>query len=206
MPSHTIASIASTTAPYKPQNFDNLIGTPGFSDKLLKTHFKLYEAYVKNTNELSAQLNDLVKAEKEKTPAFAEMRRRFGWEFNGMRLHEFYFANMGGKEPAAADSPFHDAATRSFGTFDLWKRDFMGTGAMRGVGWAICYQDPADGRLLNVWVEEHNVNHLAGARPVLIMDAFEHAFITDYGTDRPAYIKAFFDTIDWKAVDSRLTQ
>ena len=204
MSTSTTSQIAATTAAYKAKNFESLIGINGFSEKLLRTHFKLYEGYVKNTNDLGENLQALVKEEKEKTPQFAEMRRRFGWEFNGMRLHEFYFGNMGGKEALSSGSPFHDAATRSFGTIDLWKRDFVGTGAMRGIGWAICYQDPADGRLLNVWVDEHNVNHLSGAKPILVMDAFEHAFLTDYGTDRASYIKAFFETINWEVVGSRL--
>ena len=204
MPANAIVTIGESTKHYQAQNFENLIGMKGFSDRLLRTHFKLYEGYVTNTNALNDHLHKLATEQREKTPEFAELRRRFGWEFNGMRLHEYYFGNLGGTEPLSSDSHLHQAISSSFGDFDLWKRDFLGTGAMRGIGWVICYQDPADGRLLNVWIDEHNVNHLAGGKPILVMDVFEHAFITDYGTDKASYMKSFFENIHWDVVSSRL--
>ena len=96
--------------------------------------------------------------------------------------------------------------TEQFGSVEAWATDFKATGAMRGIGWVVLYEDPATGRLINTWINEHDVGHLAGARPVLIMDVFEHAFIPDYGLKRAEYIEAFFKNIDWKAVDSRLGQ
>ena len=204
MPAKAIVTIGSNTKPYEAQNFEHLIGMKGFSEKLLKTHFKLYEGYVTNTNTLNQKLRDLLTQDKEKSPEFDEMRRRFGWEFNGMRLHEYYFGNMGGKTPLAPDSRLAESLAASFGDFDAWQRDFTATGAMRGIGWVISYQDPTDGRLLNVWIDEHNTNHLAGAQPILVMDVFEHAFITDYGLDKAGYIKAFFQNINWETVASRL--
>ena len=159
---------------------DFIIGTPGFSEKLLKTHFKLYEAYVQIANELGQQMSSLVTEEKEKTPVFAELRRRFGWEFNGMRLHELYFGNMGGKEPISSSASFHQAATRSYGNFDIWKRDFVGTGSMRGIGWAILFQDPATGHLTNPWVTLDRDGVPAGFRPLVVMDVWVQAFMRDY--------------------------
>src|SRR5580765_4264876 len=81
------------TDTYQPQNFEHLLGTAGFSDKLLKDHFKLYENYVKNTNKLLGLLS-ASRAGDTEDPRFSEVRRRFGWEFDGMRLHEYYFGNM----------------------------------------------------------------------------------------------------------------
>jgi len=204
MPAQAIVTVGATPKPYEPQHFDHLIGMRGFSEKLLRAHFKLYEGYVTNTNLLNEKLSELLREKKEASPEFSEMRRRFGWEFNGMRLHELYFGNLGGTTTLEPSSPLGEALTAGFGDVDSWKRDFTATGAMRGIGWVICYQDPTDGRLLNVWIEEHNVNHLAGGKPILVMDVFEHAFITDYGMDKAAYIKAFFENVTWDAVTSRL--
>jgi Fe-Mn family superoxide dismutase len=91
----------------------------------------------------------------------------------------------------------------NFGSYDKWAADFKATGAMRGIGWAVLFEDPQTGRLFNVWINEHDVGHLAGGQPLLIMDVFEHAYLPDYGLKRGEYIQAFFDNIDWKAVEGR---
>ena len=74
---------------------------------------------------------------------------------------------------------------------------------IRGVGWSVLYQDPIEGRLINTWIGEHQIGHLAGGTPLLIMDVWEHAFMLDYGTDRMAYIKAFFNNVNWEAAAER---
>lgn len=190
--------------PFEAKKYDHLIGMPGFSEKLLTTHFKLYQGYVANTNTLVDQFRNLATEGKEKTPAFAEQKRRFGWEWNGMRLHEYYFDNLGGKEPLASSNRLQGLIAENFGEFEAWKKDFVATGAMRGIGWVILYQDNLTGRLFNSWIEEHQTNHLAGGQPLLVMDVFEHAFMTDYGTDRASYINAFFNNINWDVVSGRV--
>src|SRR3990167_4759942 len=116
---------------YTAQNFDHLIGIKGLSEQLLKNHFTLYQGYVTNTNKL---LDELAKTEKG-TPQYAEMMRRFGWEWNGMRLHELYFGNL--KKDAAkiaAGSKIHAKLAADFGSFESWEKDFRAAGAMRGIG------------------------------------------------------------------------
>lgn len=190
--------------PYAPQNFDRLIGTPGFSDTLLKNHFTLYQGYVTNTNKLSDKLSALSKDGKGADPEFAELKRRFGWEFNGMRLHELYFGNMT-KSPSATpkDSALFKKVTEEFGSWEAWEKDFKATGAMRGIGWAVLYSDKQGGRLFNEWVNEHDMGHLAGCTPLLILDIFEHAFMIDYGLKRADYIEAFSKAIDWQVAAER---
>jgi Fe-Mn family superoxide dismutase len=190
--------------PYEARDFSKLKGMKGFSDKLLEMHFTLYQGYVKNTNLLADELGKLAAAGQAGTPAFAELRRRFGWELNGMRLHELYFGNLGGKEPLKADSKLMKKIQENFGSYEKWVEDFKATGMMRGIGWAVLAEDPATGRLFNLWINEHDVGHLAGGTPILIMDVFEHAFITDYGLKRADYIQAFFENIDWPATEARL--
>jgi len=189
---------------YEPKNFEHLLGTKGFSDQLLKNHFTLYQGYVTNTNKLAEASSMLLKEGKTGTPEFAELERRFGWEFNGMRLHEYYFGNMikGGKE-LDKNSKFFKKVIEDFGSYENWAKDFKATGTMRGIGWAILYYDQMAGRLFNVWINEHDVGHLSGAIPILVMDVFEHAFMIDYGLKRADYIEAFFKAIDWSVVVNR---
>lgn len=194
---------------YKPQQF-NLSNLTGISDKTLEMHLKLYEGYVKATNELTARIAAILsdgKVDQEEMPAYSELTRRLGFEYNGMVLHEYYFGNM--KRQGGPDAPhgseFRNAVERSFPGYDIWKADFTSVGKMRGVGWAICYLDPANGLVSNHWVELHETGNIAGFVPLLVMDVWEHAFLLDYKpADRPKYIEAFLSNVDWDAVEKRL--
>jgi Fe-Mn family superoxide dismutase len=111
----------------------------------------------------------------------------------------------GGTGDANRGSKFLQAAENSYGSYDIWKADFVGIGKMRGVGWAICYENPSNGLLSNHWITLHETGNVAGFNPVLVMDVWEHAFILDYKpAERPKYIEAFFSNIDWQAVERRL--
>jgi Fe-Mn family superoxide dismutase len=188
---------------YQAKDYSSLIGTPGLSETLLKNHFTLYQGYVTNTNKLADTLAAMLKEGKTGTPEYAELKRRMGWEFNGMRLHELYFENLGGKAPLDKAGKFGKKVAELFGSYDAWELDFRTVGAMRGIGWAVLYQD-ATGGMFNQWINEHDVGHLAGCTPVLIMDVFEHAFMIDYGLKRADYIATFFKSIKWEAVENRL--
>jgi Fe-Mn family superoxide dismutase len=189
---------------YQAKNYEQLIGIKGFSETLLKNHFTLYQGYVTNTNKLMEALVEMHKGGKTATPEYAELKRRFGWEFNGMRLHELYFENLGGGGQLNPSGAMGQKLAKAFGAVPHWESDFRGTGAMRGIGWVVLYQDDASGNLFNEWINEHDVGHLAGCRPLLIMDVFEHAFMIDYGLKRADYIQAFFQNIKWEAVEKRL--
>jgi Fe-Mn family superoxide dismutase len=192
---------------YQPKNFEHLLGLKGFSDQLLKNHFALYQGYVNNTNRLAEALATLLNEDKSGTPEYAELKRRFGWEFNGMRLHEYYFGNMTRDfMELNTGSPLYRKILEDFGSYEVWEKDFKGAGGMRGIGWVVLYYDPIGGRLFNVWINEHDVGHLSGAMPILIMDVFEHAYMIDYGLKRVDYIEAFFNAIDWKAVEERFAK
>ena len=140
-------------------------------------------------------------------PLYSELKRRLGFEFNGMVLHEYYFDNLkkNGETDPAANSAFRQAAESSFGSYETWKTDFVGVGKMRGVGWAICFEQPDTGRLSNHWITLHQTGEVAGFNPVLVMDVWEHAFLLDYKpAERPKYIEAFFSNMDWNTVGARL--
>jgi superoxide dismutase, Fe-Mn family len=185
---------------YTAKDFSSLLGIEGLSDALLHNHFMLYQGYVANTNKLV----DLMKATEPGTPEYAELHRRFGWEWNGMRLHELYFGNMVKGGVALSDRILKQKIESTWGSVENWQKEFVGVGAMRGIGWAMLCHDKREGKLFNVWVNEHDTGHLAGATPLLIMDVFEHAFMLDYGIKRADYISVFMKSIDWHAVEERL--
>jgi Fe-Mn family superoxide dismutase len=189
---------------YTARDFSGLIGMEGFSETLLENHFTLYQGYVSNTNKILTILDSMVKEGGLGTPEYAELKRRLGFEFNGMRLHEYYFGNIGGKQALDRSGRLFGKLAKDFGSYEDWEEDFKATGMMRGIGWAVLYQDNVSGRLINQWINEHEVGHLAGCAPVLIMDVFEHAYMIDYGLKRADYIEAFWGNIDWGVVESRL--
>ena len=195
---------------YNARTFD-LSGLTGISDKTLEQHFKLYEGYVAQTNAFVTKLTELNKdgagVDEKRMAEYSELKRRLGFEYNGMVLHELYFGNLrkhGDRAPARG-SPFREAVDASWHSYQRWETDFISVGKMRGVGWAVCYQDPATGALTNQWIEMHESGHVAGFVPLLVMDVWEHAFMLDYAVkDRPKYIEAFLSNVDWRAVESRL--
>ncbi|OGR08374.1 MAG: superoxide dismutase [Desulfobacca sp. RBG_16_58_9] len=189
---------------YVAKDFAFLLGMPGFSDTLLKNHFTLYQGYVNNTNKVMELLAGMVKAGQEGTPEFAELKRRLGWEFNGMRLHELYFGNLGGDGDMAKAPNLMQKKAEQFGDVATCAKDFKATAAMRGIGWVIMYQDIESGLLFNQWINEHDGGHPAGGNPILVLDVFEHAFITDYGLKRADYLEAFFKNVKWDLVEKRL--
>ena len=192
-----------TIQTYKAAAYPDLEGMPGFSSQLVTNHLKLYQGYVNNTNALADKLSALLAEGKEKTPEYAELKRRFGWEFNGMRLHELYFGNLGGAGTPRQDSHLYKNLLEGFGSYENWKKDFTATGLMRGIGWTVLYRDADSGRLFNAWVNEHDGGHLAGCTPLLVMDVFEHAYITDYQLERAKYIEAFHNAVNWEAAEKR---
>lgn len=113
------------------------------------------------------------------------------------------FRIWGEKAPSIGSSELSLHINKQFGSYENWKNDFEAVGGMRGVGWVICYHDPVANRLLNMWIDQHDVAHLAGCTPLLIMDVFEHAFLLDYGLKKKDYIDAFFENIDWNEVTTR---
>jgi Fe-Mn family superoxide dismutase len=189
---------------YTAKDYSSLLGMAGFSDTLLKNHFTLYQGYVANTNKVLETLTALLKDGKQTTPEFAELKRRLGWEFNGMRLHEYYFENLGGDGNPARAPRLAQKVMAQFGSIDACVADFQATAAMRGIGWVVVYQDTASGLIINQWINEHDVGHPAGCNPLLVLDVFEHAFMIDYGLKRADYIAAFMNNLKWEAVEARL--
>jgi len=176
-------------------------GLTGISKEQIDQHWELYEAYVKNTNEI---LEELEKADAE-SRHWGELKRRLGFEFDGMVLHEYYFGNLAAGASLTQKSPFGRAVADQWGSESAWREDFVATAGMRGIGWVILYHDPAGDRLFNWWISDHEMNHPVGLSPILVLDVFEHAWMVDYGAgEKKKYVEAFFENVNWPVVEQRL--
>jgi superoxide dismutase, Fe-Mn family len=193
---------------YAPMQFANCKGLKGISDAVLEVHFKLYEGYVNRTNKLTETLHGMAtKGEAAGTnPMYAEMTRRLGFEYNGVVLHEYYFGNLKpGGSGANPPAKLKKAMEESFGSFETWLADFKAVSTMPGIGWAVTFQDPRTGWLSNHWITLHETNNIAGFKPILVMDAWEHAFVPDYkANERAKYVDAYFSNLDYDAAEGRL--
>jgi Fe-Mn family superoxide dismutase len=191
-------------ADYKARTFPLEAGLPGLSKEMLGEHLALYKGYVARA---SALLKDLLAAEKEArtTPAVQELRRRLGFEFSGMRLHELYFSALRerGGAPGRAH-PLQLAIAATWGSFEAWWAAFKTTCTMTGIGWAALVKDPLTGRLMNAWFQDHENCIPVGTVPILVVDVWEHAYVKDYGaTARAKYVDAVKPLIDWGVVEKR---
>jgi Fe-Mn family superoxide dismutase len=194
-----------TPAEYKAKDYSHLKGLVGITDQQIEVHLKLYNGYVNRTNALFAKVAALSNEGKFGDSSFQELKRRAGWEWNGMRLHEYYFDGLkAGAGELSADNAFGKAVIAQFGSIEAWKADLAGVAKMPGVGWALTYQDP-NNQIWNHWVEAHQDGHPANGRLLLALDVWEHAFAV-YRTplERPAYIDDFFANVDWDVVARRL--
>lgn len=189
--------------PIKERDFSHLFGMDGFSEEMLADHLALYRGYVFNSNAVLSRLDQLLKEGGTGTAEYAELKRRLAWEMNGMKLHEYYFGNLGGEGIIDETGELYARIEKDFGSFAGWKKDFVATGSIRGIGWVVLGYDPSADRLVNLWIEQHDTGHFSGFHAILVMDVFEHAYITDYRLDRAAYIESFFDNIDWTEVHRR---
>lgn len=184
---------------------DMPLGLDGISDEQIKNHWQLYKGYVDQVNKRNEQLATLRFQEKGSTPEYEAVRRRLNFEYDGMVLHKLYFRNMiATDEVDLQEGLLFDAIVHSFGSYDAWRQDFIQAGKSRGIGWVILYMDPKTGYLFNLFIDDHEVGHIAGYQPLLVMDVWEHAYMIDHtATERGDYINAFMNNINWDVVEKR---
>lgn len=182
-------------------------GLKGISDEQINDHWNLYKGYVTQSNALKEQLEAMRQNGQGGTPEYMDRRRRFGFEFNGMVLHEYYFGNLEAGISANQESSFYKAVTEKFGSFEAWQEDLANAGKTRSVGWAICYMDPQTGDINNHFVQLHEDGNIAGYHPMVVLDVFEHAYMVDHKAGgRPDYINNFFENVNWNVVEKRFLE
>jgi len=177
----------------------------GISKELVDAHLGLYGGYVKNTNALLTLVENLRVDAATHGTAIAEAVRRFAFEFDGMRMHEYYFEQWENKaETLASTDTLAQALAAQFGSFEAWEAQFRTVGMMRGVGWAVLYFDPEQKKFINAWVGEHMDGHLVSLPVICALDVWEHAYLAQFGTGgRATYIDAFFKNLNWSVMAKR---
>jgi Fe-Mn family superoxide dismutase len=188
---------------YKARTFD-LPDIAGLSKEQITLHLGLYEGYVKHVNLLMAQLNALAKNGDEYTYAINELRRRLGFEWNGMHLHELYFGALeGGPTDLPGTSPLYAALTEQYGGFSAWLEVFKKVNA-RGPGWALLNYDPEAKHFFHTWVSDHEIGQLATLPCILALDHWEHAFMVDYApSEKGTYVDAYLNALNWETIAKR---
>ena len=182
----------------KPSSLD------GVSDDQIDDHWNLYCGYVAQVNKLNEELAQLAKDGQAGSLHFADRRRRYGFEYNGMILHEYYFGNLTSKKTELKGSDLKEAIKQTWNSFDAWLSDFANTGKTRGIGWAILYADSTTLQLTNNFIHEHQNGIIAGSAPILVMDVWEHAYMVDHNAGgRADYINAFIKNINWEVAEKR---
>ncbi len=180
----------------KPMPFDPK-SISGISESVLVSHYENnYVGAVKRLNAIGTQLAELDFA---KAPNFLinGLKREELIASNSMILHEIYFDGLGGA--SKPNGPLADAITRDFGSVERWRAEFsaMGKAEGGGSGWVILSYSPRDKRLVNQWAADHTTT-LAGGRPVLVLDMYEHAYHMDVGAAAAKYVDIYMEAIRWE--------
>jgi len=184
---------------YIANDYSHLLTIDDFDKSLMKMHITLYEGYVNHVNLFLDQL-DKIDASSNVSKA---LKKTFAFEFDGMKLHELYFDNLKKNIEINPKSNFYKKIVEQFNSFEFWVDSFKDTGLIRGVGWVILYFDPIEKKFFNAWIDEHQINNLVGCIPILVMDVFEHAYLTQFGLNRKKYIDIFFKNINWLEISKR---
>lgn len=183
----------------------------GLSSEQIKVHLGLYEGYVKHVNLIAETLKGYEaygdKASEGDRYAMAEMRRRFSFEFDGMRMHEYYFTQFEGEKAGDPKSALAKAAEEKYGSGENFLKHIRAVAGMRGIGWVNVYYDPRGATLHTTFVGDHELGQLAGLPIILALDLWEHAYMVDYKpAEKGSYIDAFFDNLNWAVCEKRFEE
>mgnify|MGYP000558891356 FL=1 len=194
---------------YTEKKFD-LPELAGISAKTIEEHFKLYAGYVKHANLILEKTRELSATPEDATKnayAIGELQRRFGFEFDGMRNHEYYFEQLeGGPVAWNSDSTLAAKISETWGSTDAWLEKFKALAMTRGLGWAILYHDQTADKLVHAWIDEQHLGHLTGLKVILALDMWEHSYMLDYvPSEKKKYVEAFFANLNASVVEARYT-
>ncbi|MBK5215685.1 MAG: superoxide dismutase [Candidatus Pacebacteria bacterium] len=188
---------------FTPKTF-NIPELVGIGAKNIEEHLKLYKGYVSNSNLIINKIKEYEKDPVENVYVLGELHRRFSFEFDGMRNHEYYFESLSdGKKEINKDGELYKKIEIEWGSFENWLTQYKAIAMTRGIGWVILYHDKQTGHLLNQWIDEQHLGHLTGLSPVLCLDMWEHAYVYDYPTsEKKKYVEAFFENLNWDKVEN----
>lgn len=190
---------------YEPKSF-TIPELKGISAKNIEEHLKLYQGYVKHTNLIIDRISEYSADNEKYAYELGELQRRFSFEYNGMKNHEYYFEQLEGG-PIALDpaSPLALTITESFGSFDAFVARFTGIALTRGIGWAILYRDLDTDQLVTAWVDEQHLGQLNSAQFIFGIDMWEHAYVADYQpSGKKQYVADYLSQVNWTTIAKRL--
>lgn len=192
---------------YTEQKF-NIPELRGISQKTVDEHIKLYAGYVKNANLINQKIAEYKTDSEKHAYALGELQRRFSFEFNGMRNHEYYFKSLEGGSKEISNGSLKEKIESDFGmNFETWLTSFKAIALTRGIGWAMLYYDTHTDRLTHAWVDEQHLGQLNGLQLVLGLDMWEHSFLFDYTPgDKKKYVEAFFENLNWEVIEKNFEE
>ena len=181
----------------------NIGALEGISAKNIEEHLKLYSGYVKNTNLIIDKIAEYMADSEKNAYVLGELQRRFSFEFNGMRNHEYYFKSLeGGPKSLPTDSKLKEMIEGQAPSFDVWLQGLKAIALTRGIGWAVLGYDSKTEQLVHIWIDEQHLGQLNGVCWILGIDMWEHAFVYDYPTsEKKKYVEAFFANLNWEVIE-----
>ncbi len=189
---------------YTPKTF-TLPELHGISQATIDEHIGLYNGYVKHANLIREKIDAYSSDLENNAYAIGEMQRRFGFEFGGMRNHEYYFAQFEGGPSALPEGTLKSMIEAQWGSVEAWQNRFRSVAMTRGVGWAMLYLDRQNNQLTLTWVDEQHLGQLADLDIVLALDMWEHSYMLDYPpSQKKSYVDAFFANLNWEVVAARI--
>jgi Fe-Mn family superoxide dismutase len=183
---------------YEEKKF-NIGKLEGISEKTITEHLKLYAGYVKSLN----LIHEIVENQSNPEYARREAYRRQGFEFGGMRNHEYYFSLLeGGPKAPSSNSALLKKIIDQSGSLESFFEKFKNLAATRGPGWAMLGYDKQTNVLIRYWVDEQHSGHLPGISPIIALDMWEHSYYLDYtSAEKSKYVEAFFTNLNWTVAE-----
>ena len=182
------------------KKFSSIKELKGISEKTMTEHYKLYEGYVKKTNEIMEKLESVDKTSANQTYSdIRSLKVDLSFALGGVKNHETYFEHLGG-EGGKPSGKLLERIEKDFGSFDAWRDDLKATG-MAGRGWAWLVYDFDLKKLVNFIGDAQNTYPIWNAAVLVALDVYEHAYYLDFQTKRADYIDVFFNNLDWKVVE-----
>lgn len=193
--------------PFNEQKF-SIPEITGISSKTIEEHLKLYAGYVKNANLILEKIEEYRKDSDKNSIAISELQRRFSFEFDGMRNHEYYFEQLeGGRKSGDMNGAMYKQVEKDFGSVEKWLEEFKTLCLTRGIGWAILYYDKKTDRLLNAWIDEQHLGHLNGLHFIYGIDMWEHSYLMDYTpADKKKYIESYLNATNQEVCEKRFLE
>ena len=177
----------------------------GISKATMDNHLGLYAGYVKHVNVIEEKIKEFSSDLSTNAYTIGELQRRLGFEFCGMRNHEYYFAQFEGGMKALPEGTLKNKIETQWSSFEMWLTGFIQIAKARGIGWAMLYYDKQTDQLVQTWVDEQHIGQLVDVDLILALDMWEHSYLMDYASpDKGKYIDAFFKNVNWEVVANRL--